>query len=152
MERVLERKQVLPVDIEEAWSFFSNPANLDVITPPELRFEIVSLDNEAMYEGQIIEYRIRVAPLIWTSWITEIVNVTDRVSFADVQRKGPYKKWHHTHTFRSVGDRKVEMTDHISYDVGKWIFGEIAHALFVRRRLQYIFDFRWRKLEELFPA
>ncbi len=151
MERILEQEQVLPISMKEAWEFFSNPANLDVITPPELRFKIVELDSDVMYSGQIIRYKIRVAPLIWTGWTTKIVDVDHGRSFVDTQLKGPYKLWHHTHTFAPTNDGSVLATDRIRYEVGFGPLGELAHAVFVGKRLKYIFDFRRSKLETLFP-
>ena len=144
------QEQFLPVSREEAWSFFSSPRNLNAITPPELGFRIVHQPGEAMYDGQIIEYRVKIAPLVWIPWVTEIKAVVEGRSFIDEQRSGPYRFWHHRHTFEDAPGGGVLMRDLIHYAVGMGPFGEIAHALFVRRKLDDIFAFRRRILAERF--
>ncbi len=104
-----------------------------------------------MFEGQIITYRIKVAPLVWVSWVTEIRAVVDRVSFIDNQMVGPYKLWHHRHAFTEV-DGGVLMKDRVHYAVGFGIFGSIAHALFVGQKVREIFASRRKYLEERFGA
>ncbi len=145
----LEREQVLPVSPEEAWAFFSSPRNLEEITPPDLKFRIVSLDSERMFEGQVIEYRVRVAPLVWTKWVSEIEEVGEGREFVDVQKVGPYRSWHHRHSFEPEGEG-IRMRDTIRYEVGFGFLGEIAHALYVRRKLAHIFDHRAQILAERF--
>ena len=67
-----DQQQLLPITPREAWEFFSSPANLDAITPADLGFQITSPLAAAMFDGQIITYRIRIAPALWISWVTEI--------------------------------------------------------------------------------
>lgn len=145
----LSQEQWLPISLDEAWGFFSTPRNLDEITPPELGFKIVSLPSEAMYEGEIITYKVMILPGVWIPWITEIRNVREGESFVDEQRSGPYRFWHHRHHFEAK-DGGTLMTDLVHYSVGKWIFGEIAHAVFVRKKLENIFEFRREILEKRF--
>lgn len=145
----LEQRQRLPISLETAWEYFSSPANLNEITPPELGFRITSPSEPAMYEGQIITYRVKVAPLIWIGWVTEIKSVVARRTFIDEQRFGPYKFWHHRHVFEET-DGGVIMTDVVHYALPFGWIGALAHVLFVRSKLKRIFDFRRRMLEERF--
>ncbi len=147
----LIQKQQLPISIEEAWAFLSNPRNLEEITPPSLKFRIVEVDSEDTYVGQIITYRIRLFPMIWTPWITEIKNVEPGRQFTDEQRVGPYAFWHHTHLLEPNA-KGVLMTDHIRYHVGMGPIGAVAEALYVNRAVREIFRFRRGILEKKFGA
>ena len=146
---LLEREQVLPVSLGDAWDFFSSPANLDSITPAELGFEITSPPAGEMFEGQIITYRVRIAPALWVDWVTEIKAVQPRRAFIDEQRFGPYRFWHHRHSFEEVPGG-VRMTDTVHYALPFPPFGEIGHGLFVRPKLERIFDFRKQELVRRF--
>ncbi|MEO5714830.1 MAG: SRPBCC family protein, partial [Luteolibacter sp.] len=137
----LEQEQRLPITREAAWEFFSHPRNLNEITPPDVGFEIVSQPGELMYDGQIITYRIRLAPLVWVPWVTEIKSVVPGRSFVDEQRFGPYKFWHHLHTFEEIPGG-VLMRDLVHYGLGFGPFGAIAHAVYVGEKLKSIFEFR----------
>ncbi len=149
MIHFLQQSQYLPIPIKEAWKFFSTPANLDEITPDEIGFKTVYQPGDSMYEGQIIEYRIMVAPAIWVPWVTEIKSVEEGRSFVDEQRFGPYKFWHHRHTFEER-DGGTLMKDLVHYALPMWPFGEIAHGGFVRPKLERIFAHRQKVLEERF--
>jgi len=72
---VLEREQTLPISPEEAWAFFSAPHNLDAITPPDAGFRLLTGSDESLHDGQILTYRILLAPLVEVSWVTEIKSV-----------------------------------------------------------------------------
>lgn len=145
----LAQEQRLPLTLDAAWEFFSSPRNLDEITPRELGFEIVSLPGEEMYEGQIITYKVMIFPGIWVPWVTEIKSVNAGKSFVDEQRFGPYKFWHHRHTFEEISGG-VLMRDLVHYGLGFGPLGAIAHALFVRSKLQSIFAFRREMLVRRF--
>ncbi|WP_290799416.1 SRPBCC family protein [Flavihumibacter sp. UBA7668] len=147
----LKTVQVLPVSLEQAWDFFSSPANLSAITPAKLGFNIISKHHgEKMYPGQIIEYTVKPVLGIPLYWMTEITHVEEGKYFVDEQRYGPYSMWHHQHHFREVSGG-VEMTDIVHYKIPLWFLGDLAHALFVRRQLKEIFDYRFQKVNELFP-
>lgn len=137
----LEQRQALPISLEEAWDFFSNPKNLDEITPDEVGFEITHCPEGRMYEGEIISYRVKIAPMVWVRWVTEIKAVEELVSFVDEQRAGPYKFWHHRHFFEEIPGG-VLMTDLVNYSVGMGFIGEVAHNVFVRQQLKSIFEGR----------
>jgi ligand-binding SRPBCC domain-containing protein len=145
----LEREQFLPISLAEAWDFFSSPANLDHITPSDLGFEITSGLEPGTREGQIITYRVRIAPGVKVAWVTEIKSVIEGRQFVDEQRFGPYKFWHHLHSFEEV-DGGVRMRDVVHYALPFAWVGEAVHVLFVRAKLRAIFDFRKQRLEELF--
>ena len=146
----LKTVQQIPIPLEEAWDFFSNPANLQKITPVNMSFKTISkYHGEKMYPGQIIEYKVKPVLGIPLYWMTEITHVKDQEYFIDEQRCGPYRMWHHQHHFKSI-DGGVEMTDIVHYKLPLWILGEIANTLFVKRQLNQIFDYRYKKVEELF--
>ena len=145
----LYQEQFLPIPIADAWDFFSTPRNLDEITPQELGFKIVYQPGDKMYEGQIIEYRVMVVPGIWLPWVTEIKTVREGESFVDEQRFGPYKFWHHRHTFEEK-DGGTLMRDLVHYALPLWPFGEIGHNIFVKPKLESIFGFRREILEKRF--
>ena len=142
--------QLLQVSLEVAWEFFSRPQNLKDITPPNMGFDIVSRHHgEKMYAGQIIEYKVKPIAGITLYWMTEITQVAEQQYFIDEQRFGPYNLWHQQHHFKAV-DGGVEMTDIVHYRLPLWFLGDIANALFVRSQLRGIFDYRFKKAEEIF--
>jgi ligand-binding SRPBCC domain-containing protein len=142
--------QKIPVSLNEAWEFFSNPANLQAITPGNMGFKIISkYKSDKMYAGQIIEYKVSPIQGISLYWMTEITHVVEGKYFIDEQRKGPYSLWHHQHHFRSI-DGGVEMTDIVHYKNPLGIIGKMANGLYVKNKLNNIFEYRFRKVEELF--
>ena len=147
----LEKQQTLPVSLSEAWAFFSKPANLEKITPADIGFEITSPLAEKMFDGQIITYRVKIAPLLRITWVTEIKCVVEGRSFVDEQRFGPYKFWHHRHEFEPAPGG-VLMRDKVHYALPCGPFGALAHAIFVRRKLAWIFACRQRILIEHFGS
>lgn len=147
----LEQEQRLPITMDAAWEFFSSPRNLDEITPSEMGFKIVSLPGETIYEGQIITYKVMIFPGIWMPWVSEIKSVDHGHSFVDEQRFGPYKFWHHRHSFEAIPGG-VRIRDLVHYGLGFGPFGAIAHAVFVRAKLKSIFEFRRQQLEVKFGS
>ncbi len=142
--------QKMPIPLEKAWDFFSRPDNLKDITPPQMGFVIKSKHHgEKMYAGQIIEYTVKPLFGIPLYWMTEITQVDDKKYFIDEQRFGPYTMWHHQHHFKEIPGG-VEMTDIVHYKLPLWFLGDIANTLFVKSQLQGIFDFRTKKVEEIF--
>jgi len=144
----LERVQFLPISQEDAWAFFSSPGNLEEITPPDMKFEIIDLPAGKMYAGMLIRYRVRPLWGIPMTWVTRIGEVNAPEKFTDTQLRGPYKRWEHTHIFETVAGG-VKMTDQVMYSLHLGLLGRVAHALFVKKRLQSIFDFRKQKLIQL---
>lgn len=144
------RRQELNLSLEEAWSFFSSPKNLIKITPPYMGFEIKSkLNDDKIFPGMIIEYIVKPLFNIPLKWVTEITHMEEMKYFIDEQRFGPYKMWHHVHRFE-VENGKLIMEDIVDYILPFGIFGSIAHSLFVKNRIEEIFDYRSIILKEIF--
>lgn len=153
-EYELRRVQRLPVSIEKTFAFFADAQNLEAITPPFLRFRITSPLPIEMRAGALIEYRLRLFGVPF-GWRTEIESFDPPRGFVDRQIAGPYALWHHTHTFREVAggaNGTTEMTDVVRYAIRPALLGPFAHALFVRRTLDRIFDYRAEKIAELLGA
>ncbi len=151
MRRLLEREQFLPIPVEEAWRFFSDPRNLATITPPDLGFVIHGDIGERTFAGQRITYTVRPLLGIPVSWITLIEDVDAPHRFVDTQLKGPYKYWHHLHTFEAVAGGTL-MRDRVEYELPLGPLGDIMHGLVVKSRLQKIFDHRRLVLEKMFAV
>lgn len=145
----LQAKQKLPITIDEAWAFLSNPKNLKVITPDYMGFDILSGSEKPMFAGQIIEYIVTPILGIKTKWVTEITHVVDREYFVDEQRFGPYSLWHHKHFIKEI-DGGIEMEDLLHYKLPFGILGQLVHPLLVKPKLIEIFEYRKNKLHELF--
>jgi ligand-binding SRPBCC domain-containing protein len=134
----LERHQRLNRRPHEVFGFFARAHNLEQITPPWLRFEVRATEPAEM--GTLIHYRLRLhgVPLRWTSRIEEW---DPGRGFVDRQLRGPYRIWHHRHTFAADGDGTL-VGDEVHYALPLGRVGELAHALFVKRDLERIFDYR----------
>ena len=145
----LKRQQLVKTDMATCWDFFSSPGNLQKITPKYMGFDVLMEVPEKMYEGLMIEYRVRPLLGIPMNWITEITHVKEHQFFVDEQRKGPYRIWHHEHHFETV-DNGVLMSDIVSYELPFGILGKIAHPILVQRKLNEIFDFRFEIVEGIF--
>jgi ligand-binding SRPBCC domain-containing protein len=142
-------KQVIPTDLQTCWNFFSSPRNLKTITPDYMGFEVLVELPEKMYSGLMIEYRVKPLLGIPLKWITEITHVDELKFFVDEQRKGPYKIWHHEHHFREI-QGGVEMIDIVSYELPFGLIGNLVHPILVKQKLKEIFDYRFKKVEEIF--
>lgn len=148
---LLERQQRVTGSKAQAWGFLQNPANLDRITPPDLRFRIVTEVPAIMYDGLIVEYRITI-PLIGThTWVTEIKHIREGVSFVDEQRLGPYRFWYHYHEIRE-DVAGVVLIDRVCYQPPFGVLGRLVHRLYIRRTLERIFDYRRERLAEFLAA
>ncbi len=147
----IEFAQEVPIDLDQAWDFFSSPLNLSKITPKDMTFEVTTpnMEHTKMYPGLIISYKV--APLlgIKLNWVTEITHVKDKEYFIDEQRFGPFAFWHHEHHFKKI-DGGVLMNDLLHYSIGWGPIGSIANAVVVGKQVNEIFDFRFKKVEELF--
>jgi ligand-binding SRPBCC domain-containing protein len=112
-------------------------------------FRIVSLPSEVLYEGEIIEYSVKVLPGIWIPWVSEIKALRKGESFVDDQISGPFKFWHHRHSFEETRGGTI-VKDLIHYSVGFSIFGEVARALVVKNQLAKMFEHRRLVMEDKF--
>tara|TARA_X000000368_G_scaffold10460_1_gene8364 strand:+ start:46 stop:531 length:486 start_codon:yes stop_codon:yes gene_type:complete len=144
------REQLVKTNIDDLWSFISSPKNLQKITPKDMGFIITSKNKEEiMYPGMIISYKVTPILSIPLSWITEITQVKENKFFVDEQRVGPYKMWHHEHIFK-VQDNGVLMKDIITYIPPFGILGKLANYLFINKKVNEIFDFRSKVIEEIY--
>jgi ligand-binding SRPBCC domain-containing protein len=146
---ILKSKVILKASLEEVWDFFSSPSNLKKITPPAMGFNIISGGEGKMYPGQIISYKVKPVAGIPLTWVTEITHVEPLKFFVDEQRFGPYSMWHHEHHFREV-EHGVEMTDIVTYVLPFGFLGRIAHALFVKSKVNRIFEYRSKVMNQFF--
>ncbi len=136
----LERRQYLEHPPEAVFAYFAEARNLERITPPWLRFQVLTDEPIEMGVGTVIDYRLRVhrVPLRWTSRIEEW---EPGRGFVDRQLRGPYGLWHHRHAFAPAGGGTV-VSDEVDYALPLGRLGDLAHPLFVRRDLERIFTFR----------
>ena len=146
---ILEREIELPLPRAEVFTFFSDAANLAVITPPELKFSIVSALPIEMRKGALIDYRLGLF-LFRFGWRTEIVEWDPPRRFVDVQLKGPYRKWVHTHEFFATPGG-TRMRDHVDYELPFAPLGNLALPV-VKLQLKRIFDYRSRVIERMLLA
>jgi ligand-binding SRPBCC domain-containing protein len=146
----LRREQFVARPIEEVFEFFSNARNLETITPSWLNFRILTPSPIHMHAGTLLDYRLKWHGLP-IAWQTEIEAWNPPYGFTDVQLKGPYKLWHHTHTFQAQAGGTL-MEDVVRYELPLGVLGEIAHAVNVRRDLERVFDYRVKVIGERFGA
>jgi len=148
--RCLERSQLVPLTAEEAFAFFANAHNLEAITPPWLRFRILTPPPIALQRGATIEYvltlhRVRVR------WRTEIAEWEPGRRFVDRQVQGPFRLWEHTHTFEQRPGGTL-IRDTVLYRMPYRVLGSLAHRVLVARDLERIFDYRRDAVERLLGA
>lgn len=127
---------------ERCWRFFSDPANLAKITPPSLGFRVLSEQPPQIHPGLMIRYRVSPLFGVPMTWVTEITHVRSPDYFVDEQRVGPYRMWHHEHTFRAVDAEHTEVIDLVHYVPPLGLIGAILNRLIIRPQLERIFDFR----------
>ena len=147
----LEVQQKLPITLDEAWDFFSSPENLDLITPDDMSFQIISGADCKAYAGQLITYKIKPLLNIPMTWVTEIIQCVDKKYFIDEQRFGPYKFWHHQHHFEETDDG-VLMKDILHYVLPFGFIGEIIGSILLHKKVKNIFNYREQKLSEIFNS
>ena len=145
----LHTKQNLPISIETAWEFLSSPKNLKIITPDYMGFKTLSGDEKEMFAGQIIQYIVTPVLGIPMKWVTEITHVVDKKYFVDEQRFGPYALWHHKHFLKEIPGG-VEMEDIVDYKIPFGVLGRLMNPILVQPKLNEIFEFRRKRLIELF--
>lgn len=146
----LKREQQIKSDVDTVWTFFSSPYNLSVITPEFMNFQVLNnLADEPVYNGMIIDYTVSPMWRIPLRWKTKILGVNFQKSFTDIQLKGPYKIWKHRHEF-IPNKNGVLIVDTIHYELPFGVIGELAHRILVKKRLNEIFAYRYKKVEEIF--
>lgn len=145
----LSAKINLPISVNEAWDFLSNPDNLKIITPDYMGFNIISNGGGKMFPGQIISYKVSPLLGLKLNWVTEITYVDDKTYFVDEQRVGPYALWHHKHFVKEINGG-TEMIDIVHYQLPFPLLANRFHGLLVKPKLKEIFNYRTNKLIELF--
>jgi ligand-binding SRPBCC domain-containing protein len=149
-EHILTRKLTIDLPIEKVFGFFADAGNLERITPPELNFHITTPQPLNIQKGTLIDYQLRVRgfPI---KWRTEISEWNPPVLFVDQALKSPYTQWIHRHTFTEIEKDKTLIEDEVKYRLPLEPFGDLAHW-FVRRELDYIFDFRQKIVLEILQS
>jgi ligand-binding SRPBCC domain-containing protein len=146
----LDQAQLVRRPLSEVFAFFGDPGNLQLLTPPLLNFRILTPVPIEMREGALIDYRISIRG-IPLRWQTRIDAYDPLRSFVDVQLRGPYRSWRHTHAF-AARPEGTEVRDHVEYSLPFGPFGTLAHTLFVRRDLETIFAYRRKAIERLLES
>ena len=141
--------QDLPAPRDRVFAFFSDPANLEALTPSWLAFEVLTPAPLPRGEGAVFDYRIRLRGLP-IRWRTLIESFVPGERFVDRQIAGPYALWHHTHRFEDLPDGGTRMTDQVRYRLGWGLLGRVIAALWVRRDVERIFAYRRKVLAERF--
>ncbi|MDP2711656.1 MAG: SRPBCC family protein [Solirubrobacteraceae bacterium] len=147
-EHILRRELRLPGAPEDAFAFFADARNLEAITPPLLRFRVVTPGPIAMGAGTLIRYRLRVRG-VPVSWLTEITEWEPPDRFVDEQLRGPYALWQHTHTFEALDGGGTLMRDVVRYALPLGPLGELARRAFVARDVEAIFAYRAERIGQL---
>lgn len=145
----LLQEQILPISLNETFEFFSDPKNLEELTPGRLSFEVKETSPLPVEEGTTIRYLLK----IWVfpaEWISEITNWNPPHEFSDIMRKGPYKRWEHRHGFEEIDGGKTRISDDVTYELPLGLLGLIGGGMFVRWDVTSIFRYRARQLEERF--
>jgi ligand-binding SRPBCC domain-containing protein len=150
MRHVIEREQFVARSRSEVFAFFADAANLERLTPTSLHFEIRTAPPIDIRPGALIDYRIALfgVPLRWRTLIEAFEPET---RFVDVQVKGPYRLWRHTHEFIDAPAGTI-LRDRVEYEMPLGLLGELAHVVFVERQLAAIFAFRRESIEKIFGA
>jgi ligand-binding SRPBCC domain-containing protein len=149
----LQREQWVARPRERLFPFFAQPENLALITPPSLRFRLLTPGPVTMEKGRVIDYTIRVMGLP-TRWRTLITRYDPPRCFVDEQVSGPYSFWHHTHRFEQR-DGGTLLFDEVQYALPILLFGparDLLHTLYVRPALEQIFDYRQQVFQEMFDG
>ena len=152
MKHELYREQQLNCELQTAWDFFTSPMNLAKITPKDMAFTVLTNNNnKKIFEGMIIDYTVSPLLGIPLKWKTRITEVIPHKSFTDFQEKGPYKLWNHHHEF-IANEKGVLMKDKVDYELPFGVLGDLVHRLFVKKKIEKIFNYRYHILEELFNS
>ena len=146
-EFTLVRKLALDLPIEEVFDFFADAGNLERITPPELNFKIITPQPIDIKRGALIDYKLKLHGFPLT-WKTVISTWNPPNVFVDEALKSPYKQWIHRHTFTEISATETLIEDEVKYRLPLEPLGDLAHW-FVRRELNYIFDYRQKAVKEI---
>ena len=149
-EHILERRQIIERPREEVFDFFADAGNLERITPPELNFRIITPQPFDIKKGALIDYQLKLRGISIT-WKTEITEWNPPHDFVDSALKSPYKQWIHLHKFTVGENGETIMEDRVRYRLPLEPLGDLAHW-YVKKELTYIFDYRYKVIEEIFQS
>ena len=145
---ILTKTTIINRPLVEVFNFFSNAENLNVITPPDMQFKIISPLPIQIKKGALIDYKIKVNGIPF-KWQTEISEWQPNIRFVDQQIKGPYRVWIHEHTFEEV-DGQTHMKDYVQFLSPGWFLEPLINKLFVEKKVKAIFEYREKILKDLF--
>lgn len=145
-----EDQQFIKSDLQTVWKYFNNPKHIQALTPPKmhLKTRTQNLPNQ-IHENLEISYNVSPLFGIPLKWKTKITNVVPNESFIDIQIKGPYKIWHHLHTFKQVKEG-VLMKDFITYQLPLGFIGNFIHKILVKKEIENLFEFRTKQVQKHF--
>jgi ligand-binding SRPBCC domain-containing protein len=149
-EYLLTSSLTIDLPRKQVFEFFSDASNLERITPPQLKFQIVTPQPLELKQGALIDYELKMRG-IPVKWRTEISIWNPPHSFTDRQLSGPYKQWIHRHTFTELDENKTLIEDEVKYRLPLEPIGDLAHPL-VRAELDRIFAFRQKAVAEILGA
>lgn len=147
---IFENKQFIKSDMDTVWNYFNNPKHINSLTPSEMHFRTLTEDlPNKIHVDLIISYWVSPLLYIPLKWKTKIISVEKNKSFIDIQIKGPYKKWHHLHTFQKVEDG-ILMKDIITYELPFGKLGDFVHRILVKKKIEQLFKFRSKQIKKHF--
>lgn len=147
-EDLLTAEQYLPLPPEELFPFFADARNLGALTPDDMDFRIESTEPVELSENARIRYRLKVHGLP-IHWVTRIERWSPPFEFVDIQEKGPYALWRHTHRFEKLGPGTL-MTDEVTYRLPFGYFGWLGGSAFVGGDLERLFAYRREVIDRLY--
>lgn len=145
----IRRAQRIPSNLNDAWEFFSHPNNMIKVMPPNLRIKIIERQPRFIYSGMLINQKVKTIFGIKRSWITQILHEDEPNYFVDEQKFGPFRFWHHQHIFTEVFGG-IEVEDIIHYSLPFGILGRLFNAIYIKKKLKKIFDYRAIAIKKLF--
>ncbi len=149
-EHILTRELTLDLPRKQVFDFFADAVNLERITPPELKFHIITEQPIHIEKGSLIDYSLKMRGFP-VKWRTEISVWDPPHKFVDQQLRGPYKQWIHTHIFTEIDAERTLIEDEVRYRLPLEPLGDLAHFL-IRRELNYIFDYRQKAVAEILTS
>lgn len=139
----------VPADLEETWEFFSKPANLKLLTPPDMELKMATDGMDDIYEGLLLYFKVSPLMGIALNWETIITEVKKPHRFVDKQHKGPFAYWRHEHIFEPAKNGTT-ITDRLTYKMPFGPIGKLAHPVLVKGKIKELFEYRKQKIDQLF--
>lgn len=148
----LKDEVLIKASLEDVWNFFSNPKNLQRITPQSMGFKhVYEPEAEKVYPGMLLVYKVSPLLGIPLTWVTEITAVETQRRFVDNQRIGPFGMWHHIHEFEATSEGTLAR-DILYYKMPFGFLGELVHGITVKKQTREMFEYRKQALKKIFKA